>query len=431
MDGGAVRRAVLGACLAALAAAAPAQAGTARLVTQEPSDCRYGGCETRYTVRFDGARGERNDVSVMRGPAGALVVHDAAAPLDVRGGCARIDANSATCRGDAALLVYGGDGDDALALEGVAGTVSGGRGADRLAGSGEADVLSGGPGDDDLRGGAGGDRLIDGANAAAGGASNDDSFDGGDGIDWLEYRRRVEPVTVRLDDPAARSGPAGERDRIAGVESVAGGLASDRLVGDDGFNQLVGGGGPGADVLDGRGGDDQLHDGARMYGGNGRDRFGPPVGWYGSAPAILYGGVTRIACGPDEDSVVGTPPNALVGDGCETLGDPDGDLIRHHLPLASATDPVLTFDRDGYPDARRVVLRASGIAPFRRHPRPGAVLARVDTGADPFDVRLSERGVALLRRFGAIRVRVVLGDGRAGSGSYLIDLRLPPGASAG
>jgi hypothetical protein len=111
-----------------------------------------------------------------------------------------------------------------------------------------------------------------------------------------------------------------------------------------------------------------------------------------------------------------------------------GDLIRHHLPLRSFDDPILTYEQYNdspgeywYPDPEHIEVRASGVAAHKRHPRRGTLLAVGDTGSDEkFDLRLSKAGTALLRRYGRIRARVTV---RHGSMGYLIDLRAPPSGS--
>jgi Ca2+-binding RTX toxin-like protein len=82
-------------------------------------------------------------------------------------------------------------------------------------------------------------------------ARGPDGFDGGPGVDAVNYEARSAPVGVDL---AARTSDEG--DRLDGVESVTGGLGADRLAGDSLANLLDGG--PGPDHLRGRGGDDRL-----------------------------------------------------------------------------------------------------------------------------------------------------------------------------
>lgn len=106
--------------------------------------------------------------------------------------------------------------------------VEGGAGDDLLVGGSGRTVLLGGPGNDVIDGGAGADRL-----------------DGGEGTDAISYAARTAPVQVDLRGGPA--GEAGEQDAIAGFEAVIGGQGADRLVGSDA-----------QDVLDGRGGADEL-----------------------------------------------------------------------------------------------------------------------------------------------------------------------------
>ncbi len=219
------------------------------------------------------------------------------------------------------VRIDGGDGNDLLDAGGGFGKLRGGAGADRLLGGPEADALDGGSGADTLSGGEGNDALNGGGgqDRLFGGAGSDELADGdrdnetGDaavgpdllvggssgladrpGGDFVSYRGRTKPVHVRLAGGRgnAHAGAVGERDHIVGIESVEGGSAGDRLVGDRRMNILRGG--RGADVLIGRDGDDEL------WGGRGADRL---VG--GAAADVLAGGMGNdvLSCGFGDDLV--------------------------------------------------------------------------------------------------------------------------------
>ena len=102
-------------------------------------------------------------------------------------------------------------------LTGSAGTnvLLGSNGTDTLNGGGGDDTLNGGPGDDTENGDAGNDTFDQ--EAAANGA---DIMTGGAGNDRADYSRRVNFVSVTLDD-VANDGEANERDNVrADVESA-------------------------------------------------------------------------------------------------------------------------------------------------------------------------------------------------------------------
>ena len=110
---------------------------------------------------------------------------------------------------------------------------------------------------------AGNDRLVAGAAA--------ETFDGGDGVDTIDYRASERFVTVDL---AAGEGFGGDahQDLYVSVANAAGSRLDDLLLGDAGGNMLSGGGG--GDQLYGRDGNDQLLGGAggdRTDGGLGND----------------------------------------------------------------------------------------------------------------------------------------------------------------
>jgi Ca2+-binding RTX toxin-like protein len=122
-------------------------------------------------------------------------------------------------------------------------------------------IVDAGAGDDvitsqnssvDVRGGTGNDRLISGA---AG-----DLFNGGSGVDTIDYQNASASVTVNL---AVGTGAGG--DQLADVENVWGSSYHDSLTGNAVANLLDGG--AGNDILDGGAGADML------IGGLGDDQF--------------------------------------------------------------------------------------------------------------------------------------------------------------
>ena len=416
----------VGAALALLAAGAPsAQAATVRVIDPTyDSSCRYGGCENLpSTVIFSAARGEANRVTVSKDEA-AIVIRDAGAPITSRR-CGHLDANTVTCPSNSYLEVKLGDADDQLNVLSGGGRFFGGPGADRLDGGPAGEVLTGGSGADELRGGPGDDELLDGVPRIPRGARDDDVFDGGDGRDRVDYEGRVEPVTIRLGEAGAPTGQAGESDRLTEIENARGGLAGDLIVGDALRNELDGGIGPGRDLLDGGDGNDKLQRGS----GGDTLRGGPGSDWltsYDTRGPRLAGPLERLECGPDPDTA--DPYWALVADDCENVAFV-GETIRNGLPLRSLDDPVLAWDEaDQYPSEVRIALRVSGIAAFKRRPRRGTVLGAVRARGDT-SLYLSERGKGLLRRYGAIRTRVVV-TRYASPLSYYVTLRDPAAASA-
>jgi hypothetical protein len=419
--------------LAAVALAAFPASASAAIARVDEFDPDYGACKAdcpdpTFEVVFLANRGERNDVTATRDPGGAVVLHDAGAPITPKDGCAAIDANTARCGdGHATLRVTARDRGDAVTIVDGYAIVEGGAGNDRLRGGPEADTLVGGPGNDELHGGGGDDQLLDGVRRISG--ANDDSFDGGEGRDAVDYSGRLVHVGIDLRSPAG-AGQAREHDTLTAIENATGGSAGDTIAGDDGRNHLDGGAGGGADVVRGGGGDDLIGAGPgdKAYGGSGQDLFGP-------SDEATGGTLERIDCGADPDVVGSAGIGTVVGDSCEVVTGPGTDLFRHHLPLGSFDDPVLTYEQrsdnpGGYwaPDSERIEIRASGVAAHKRHPRPRTLLAVGESGnAEKFDLRLTPEGIALLRRYGRIRARVLFRHDGMG---YLIDLRAPPSGSA-
>ncbi|MGE5636508.1 MAG: hypothetical protein ACM3UV_06165, partial [Nocardioidaceae bacterium] len=187
-------------------------------------------------VRFRAPAGEANRVTIAVGRREATVT-DRGAGLAVGADCRSLDAHSARCavppsgrRGgrwidsvvadmgdrddaiavafpagrDAAVVVDGGAGDDAVDarrtdIEGSRGgpgvVLRGGRGRDKLTGGAGPDTLLGGPDADVLRGGAGYDTLS-GDGPWRGGRRGGDLLDGGAGGGLVAYCERLAPVVV-------------------------------------------------------------------------------------------------------------------------------------------------------------------------------------------------------------------------------------------
>lgn len=106
--------------------------------------------------------------------------------------------------------------------------------------------------DDAFYGGAGDDRL-------GGASSGSDHFDGGEGVDVVEWR--VSEWAVEADLTAGTAEVNGFTSTLVGIENLSGSYRPDFLFGDGGPNLLWGHGGD--DYLDGRDGLDTLDGGKR------------------------------------------------------------------------------------------------------------------------------------------------------------------------
>lgn len=205
--------------------------------------------------------GEANKITI-RPDGDNVLIRDEGAPLTAGEGCTAVDQQTVRCplRQNAAdqavqvLQVGTGDGDDLVDVDGdLSGRAHllGGPGADTLIGSDQPDLLEGGAGVDDI--------------------------DGRGGNDTISYSGRKVPVTVDLKRGQATV--AGETDKVANLEIVAGGTKNDTLIGSDSDDVLDGGNG--VDRIDGGEGDDTLSGdggGDIINGGNGDDQIeGDPV----------------------------------------------------------------------------------------------------------------------------------------------------------
>jgi Ca2+-binding RTX toxin-like protein len=246
--------------------------------------------------------------------------------------------------GDGVDSVSGDTGDDSVMGGAGPDVVSGGDGNDSLEGGGSAVGCANSGGEDLVNGDAGDDALCGGDGPVAG-VSDNDSLNGGSGVDHVFYPR-TRPVTISLDG-AVGDGEAGESDNVSSdIEDATGGRGNDRLIGNDGANLLDGAGG--ADSLSGMGGNDTLTDsggdvaGDTLDGGAGDDSlsagYGPDTytGGDGEDALIDYIGRTVSVSvtldgqpddgaagegdnvGPDvEDVTGGAAADTLVGNGSD------------------------------------------------------------------------------------------------------------------
>jgi Ca2+-binding RTX toxin-like protein len=142
-----------------------------------------------------------------------------------------------TVHGDAGNdTLDGGDGDDILAGGADNDVIIAGAGCDCLSGDEGNDVLSDGTGQDTVNGGTGDDHIVAAADAA------DDTYDGGDGQDKLDYSTARLSVTVDLGRGTADGLDIGH-DLIASFEDIITGSGDDHLVAGSSSVTMTGGDG--------------------------------------------------------------------------------------------------------------------------------------------------------------------------------------------
>jgi hypothetical protein len=431
-------------------------------------DCSRNHCPPDHVERLvvRGGRGEANRLSVGFGGAGEFRITDAGAPLRAGPGCTLSGAELVACPTSTPLLaavVFAGDRADRVTSS-VAVEVDGGSGDDRLAGSEFADALSGGRGRDVLRGNGGDDGLGDGRlprlslsdqvhgrffPAPSGGVipvpAERDLFDGGPGTDTLDYEGRRRGVFVDLARTDRHAGAPGERDVLRRLEVVVGGNGDDRLFGDKGANVLYGGDNvsrgarAGDDFADGRAGDDRIDLGGganRARGGAGDDEIGV-TGGYDAQPQAQ-----RVACGPGRDRASVLFRKDFAADDCESVVIAEFHRLQVLLPPISLARPPLASYTTSPGDC---LVSSCGVrldvrlarSPNRRRPALKGLLLGRTTATIPspavttLTVHLSDRGSRLLRRYGALLIRIHLEITQSGqpefpvSGAYLTRLRAP------
>jgi Ca2+-binding RTX toxin-like protein len=206
---------------------------------------------------------------------------------------------------DLSLGVATGDGADTVSgIENVNGSGYG----DSLVGDDEPNVITGRAGDDNIIG-AGGDDVI-------GAGPGDDDYQGGEGLDRLDFQTSVDGVNVDLTLGIA-TGQG--QDTISAIENIGGSVYADYLIGDASDNAISGR--AGADTIEGRDGADELR------GGTGDDSLSGGSG----ADALLDGGGQDAVDGGDGDDL-------FAADGGDDAyeGGPGSDTID----FAAAEDGI-------------------------------------------------------------------------------------------
>jgi Ca2+-binding RTX toxin-like protein len=269
---------------------------------------------------------------------------------------------------------YGPGGDSLTNVENVVGSAF----ADYLFGSHTANVIDAGDGDDELignegddilKGGNGNDYLVGGTLIAEAG---DDSYDGGAGIDTVDFSHEAGPVAVNLHPTLSltigsassghpyANGPlgpgqaldsVGNYESITGVENLIMTGGNEDVQGSDVANRIEAR--AGHDRVLAMGGDDVVFGGAGfdlIYGGEGNDTVEG-----GDNPDTIYGengddtlrgdaGDDLLDSGAGTDSLAGGAGNDILYFGAHfSAGDvADGGADRDAIVLQGNVTAVLT-----------------------------------------------------------------------------------------
>jgi hypothetical protein len=196
------------------------------------------------------------------------------------------------------IVVVGKTGNDTITVDPsilLQATLRGSAGNDSISAGGGNTVLVGGGGADTLIGGAGNDLLVPGPRVTfAGAPDGNDSIDGGAGLNTVDYSRRTDNLTLRLDGSGASGDlAAGEADTLVNIRNVLGGLGNDTIVGNNSNDFASGGagddsitGGSGNDAIVGSAGADTVfaaagHNTLLLKNDGSSDRYFPNPGGAG------------------------------------------------------------------------------------------------------------------------------------------------------
>ncbi len=283
--------------------------------------------------------------------------------------------------------IYGEEGDDLISGGADADILRGGGGHDRMSGDAGNDILDGEDGDDDLDGGDGDDVLFgqagtdtlkggtgsdflsggsgrdtvkgeDGGDTVAGDADRaDDVYDGGDGIDTLDYSALAEAVEIDLADGTASGAEIGD-DAVSNFEivraganddEVTGSLADEAIHGNAGDDYLSGGGG--TDLVEGGDGDDIVEGDIdavadRYDGGSGIDTLDYSAAVMSIVVDLAAADATGEEIGNDS---ISNFEIIKTGNGDDTLHDDEGaDLL-----CAGEGDDIVVAAADASDDEYR------------------------------------------------------------------------------
>jgi Ca2+-binding RTX toxin-like protein len=230
-------------------------------------------------------------------------------------------------------MYVGGAGDDQITGNSNDNVLAGGGGADTIDGGMGKDILVGGDGEDTLKGGLGDDIIIGGADA--------DTIEGGEGFDIASYAGSSGGVKIDLTLETQQGGDA-EGDTYKDIEGVRGSEKDDELIGDYGFNILIGGGGNDTLIsqrtaanLDENGHYLKDDDGKTIYvgtfdiliGGSGYDTYeinsniywGLRKLWVGDIAEQIYQPVSAIVEDSDGQGVLSYNGSRMTGAGSESV----------------------------------------------------------------------------------------------------------------
>ena len=203
------------------------------------------------------------------------------------------------------------------------------------------------------------------------------TIDGGTGVDALDFARRTDPVTVRLN-----ATPAGGMT-VQNVENVTGGAANDSISGDAADNSLAGDAGD--DSISGGGGADNIDGGA----GSNTLRGGP--------------GDDTLTAGPDGDVLVG-------GAGADTLTGGAGD---DEIVAADGVPDTITCGA-GTNDTVNADLGANGVTDNIVDPKNcETITGSVASVADPVPTSVTDTSVIVVPALGTPAITPVLAPGPA------------------
>lgn len=254
-----------------------------------------------------------------------------------------------TITGDALTnVIYGNEGNDIL---------SGGANNDTLYGGADNDILYGGVGVDSLYGEAGDDTIVIAATDVDG---SSDRYDGGTGIDTIDYSILSDNLNVTLNAAAAGTATTTSAnigaDTLYNIENVIAGSGNDTLNGDFQANILIGNagndtlkGGSGADTLYGDDSANTLSGNDLLEGGDGDDTLyaglGDDILRGGSGNDTFYGGTGNDTLDYSTAGVAITATlgsSLITGEGADVV-----DLTSIEVLKAGSSADVITMANSG------------------------------------------------------------------------------------
>ena len=181
---------------------------------------------------------------------------------------------------------------------------------------------------------------------------NDNDFDAGGGIDWIDYSTLTGAVSVNVNLNTGIATGDGN-DTLIGFENISGSIGNDTLIGDSAANIIDGN--SGADTIDGGGGDDTLIGNTGndfIDGGSGTDTLDESNATTAMNVTLVNGNGSSTSIGQGNDTFTSIENiNTGAGDDTFSITDINDNVINanggNDIATVSGGSGTITITRTG------------------------------------------------------------------------------------